>query len=106
MGEIPCRGKTDVFLDTSNRPKKLLRLVQEYCVSCEYIEPCRKLSYQKSNMAGLWAGLSEKQRRWIRSFAIAEGVEPHEIPCVCAIGETSQCYLHTNYQSISKSRSR
>jgi len=60
--QAACKGKTDLFFVSRGETSKM-QMAKAICATCPVIDPCREYVIYHAERFGVWAGMSEKDRR-------------------------------------------
>jgi hypothetical protein len=59
------------FPEDSNQSRRQMPVIRNMCNACKFKDPCLEYAVKHSELVGIWAATTEKERRFIR-----RGVRP------------------------------
>jgi WhiB family redox-sensing transcriptional regulator len=75
--EAACRGKTELFFVNRNETTEPAKAL---CRICPVREACLQTAVERNELAGVWGGLSVKDRRPVRRFRASRSVYDPDPP--------------------------
>lgn len=82
-GPTPCYGRTDLFVGESSAPGQAKAL----CAVCPVMEACGQWAIDNKEYAGIWGGMTPKERRPSRSTTPEDCGTESAYRRHCALGE-------------------
>ncbi|MCI0679349.1 MAG: WhiB family transcriptional regulator [Actinobacteria bacterium] len=62
-----CAGYPDmIFFPTGDTPSRLIERAKTICSTCAVREPCLEYALSTNQVAGIWGGTTEEERRSLR----------------------------------------